>query len=476
MKKFVGSVLTLIFGSTLAAAQMTTVTGTVVDTDGTTWANGSISVQFIPNPSYPNISTYKINGAPLSSAVTNQGPLSLSSGGAFSVSVYNNSLVTPIGSQWRFTVCPLSTAQCGVYTIPASGTSMNISSALTATIPPPRFPAVLGNYGYADVEAQLQLVPGSIYYNVNNACYKGYDSILGWSCITGQPISIPVPINEGGTGATTAAGALANLGGVPTTTTVNGHALSGNVTVSASDITTGTLPHAQLPTLVSGDIPNNAANTSGNAATATYATIAGGASPTGSASGDLSGSYPGPAVAKVNGVTYGASPSINTVPVVTGTNAITYEAVPNAALANSSTTVNGQTCTLGSTCTAGTSAHPLVVQDMSATAYTTSQLIVSIPSPVAGTIPSGGTGTYNGVTCTSQYALTAATTASTTFTLKYNGTSFGTVVFASSSSSSPTITISSSRSVALGGIISITAPATADTTAAGLTGSLCFVY
>ncbi len=53
---------------------------------------------------------------------------------------------------------------------------------------------------------------------------------------------------------------------VPKTTTVNGHALSSSVTVSASDLTTGTLPHGQLPTLVSGDIPNNAANTSGTAA------------------------------------------------------------------------------------------------------------------------------------------------------------------------------------------------------------------
>jgi hypothetical protein len=52
---------------------------------------------------------------------------------------------------------------------------------------------------------------------------------------------------------------------VLTSTTVNGHALSSNVVVSASDITTGTLPHAQLPALVSGDIPNNAANTTGTA-------------------------------------------------------------------------------------------------------------------------------------------------------------------------------------------------------------------
>jgi hypothetical protein len=56
-------------------------------------------------------------------------------------------------------------------------------------------------------------------------------------------------------------------------------------------------------------------------------------------------------VGKVNGVTYGASPSTNTVAVVTGTNATTYEALPVAALASDATTVNSQTCTLGSSCT-----------------------------------------------------------------------------------------------------------------------------
>ncbi len=51
-----------------------------------------------------------------------------------------------------------------------------------------------------------------------------------------------------------------------TSVTVNGHALTSNVVISASDLTTGTVPHAQLPALVSGDIPANAANTSGTAA------------------------------------------------------------------------------------------------------------------------------------------------------------------------------------------------------------------
>ena len=45
-------------------------------------------------------------------------------------------------------------------------------------------------------------------------------------------------------------------------------------------------------------------------------------------------------VAHVNGVAYPAAPPTNTVPVVTGANAVTYEAVPNAALANSSITIN----------------------------------------------------------------------------------------------------------------------------------------
>jgi hypothetical protein len=58
----------------------------------------------------------------------------------------------------------------------------------------------------------------------------------------------------------------------------------------------------------------------------------------------------------LNGVTFPAAPSTNTVPVVTSSNTITYETVPNAALASSATTVNGQTCTLGSACSVNSGA------------------------------------------------------------------------------------------------------------------------
>ena len=52
---------------------------------------------------------------------------------------------------------------------------------------------------------------------------------------------------------------------------------------------------------------------------------------------------------KVHGVTYPATPSTNTVPVVTSSNTVTYEAVPNAALANSSITIAGHSVSLGGT-------------------------------------------------------------------------------------------------------------------------------
>jgi len=45
----------------------------------------------------------------------------------------------------------------------------------------------------------------------------------------------------------------------------------------------------------------------------------------------------------VHGVTYPANPNTNTVPVVTSSNTITYETVPNAALTNSAITIGAQT-------------------------------------------------------------------------------------------------------------------------------------
>src|SRR6185312_874990 len=79
-----------------------------------------------------------------------------------------------------------SSASCGIYNFSASGISLDISSALTMVIPPPRFTAISGTYGYADIEAIVNLAPGSNYYNVTSQCQKYYNSLtLTWGCSSG---------------------------------------------------------------------------------------------------------------------------------------------------------------------------------------------------------------------------------------------------------------------------------------------------
>ena len=122
------------------------------------------------------------------------------------------------------------------------------------------------------------------------------------SLATGGGGSMPLSISAGGTGATTVTGAQANLiggAGYPYANGVSGLTYSPTVPTTALS---GVLQAAQEPAH-SGDMTNAA----GSLVTA---------------------------VGHVNGVAYGSSPNTNTVPVVTGSNTVTYEAVPNSALAN----------------------------------------------------------------------------------------------------------------------------------------------
>jgi hypothetical protein len=159
-------------------------------------------------------------------------------------------------------------------------------------------------------------------------------------------------------------------------------ALGGALTLSAAS---GQAPHQVIGTcgtagsfapcsLQPGDIPTLNQNTTGTAANVTGVVarangglnsatpgtglLRDGATPSASElSGDATTSGNNVVtVAKVNGVSYGVAPSNNTVPVVTSSNTVIYETVPNAALANSSITLNGQTAALGSSVNVNNSA------------------------------------------------------------------------------------------------------------------------
>ena len=126
---------------------------------------------------------------------------------------------------------------------------------------------------------------------------------------------------------------------VATSTTVNGHALSGNITVSASDLSTGTLPHAQLPTLLAADIPNNAASTTGTAAGLAN-TLAVGSGGTGATT--LTGVLRGNGTSAVTGgnVNLASSDVTGILPVANGGTGLTTYATGDLLVASASGTLS----------------------------------------------------------------------------------------------------------------------------------------
>ena len=161
-------VLMLIFFASVARCQNTATSGTVSDTDGQTWNNGTWQATFTPSPSHPNLGDYNINGVPLNPALLLRNG-SLDGAGLFTVSIYSNTAVSPAGSTWVFQFCPYASAPC--YNTPPTtitGASQSINSVSTG-IPPVRFPAMASApfaYGYADGEVSQNPKPGGQYFNV----------------------------------------------------------------------------------------------------------------------------------------------------------------------------------------------------------------------------------------------------------------------------------------------------------------------
>ena len=144
----------------LAVAQSTSVTATITDTDGQTWNNGAVTATFVPGP--PQSYTWPGGTIPLTVSGTMNGS------GQFTISLPDNSTITPIGSQWRFTLCPNASAPCVSTSIAVAGASIDLSSQLSSVAKGPRFPASPWAYGYRDVEISPTPPDGAIYWNVTD--------------------------------------------------------------------------------------------------------------------------------------------------------------------------------------------------------------------------------------------------------------------------------------------------------------------
>lgn len=138
LRKF-GYALLLFFLAPFAAAQFTTVSGTVTDPNGLAYANGTITATLVSSGSPKFTATNQPYTPPTQ-------PVGLNSAGSFVMQLADNTQLTPGGSTWSFTVScaagcvpaaggkgPVSFTVTGV-TI--SGSSQSITSTLTAAALP----------------------------------------------------------------------------------------------------------------------------------------------------------------------------------------------------------------------------------------------------------------------------------------------------------------------------------------------------
>lgn len=242
--------------ATVLHSQSTSVTGTVTDNDSILWTYGTVTADFLVNPNYPNIASYTNNGVPLSPGSVHQ-TVSLGAGGSFGLSLYDNTQTSPFGSQWKLTICPNASAPCGILITGIAGTSQDLSTAIDAAISAPRFKPVSGTYGYADVEASIQLLPGSTYYNVTSTCPRFYSG-SAWACASGGGTGISQLTGDvlAGPGSNSVASTLATVNSSPVTNivtpkiTVNGKGLVTSVSTDPNGVSySSTLGSTALPYL-----------------------------------------------------------------------------------------------------------------------------------------------------------------------------------------------------------------------------------
>jgi hypothetical protein len=238
MKKFIALVIGLAFSSILANAQTTTVTATITDSDSTVWINPQWSVQFVPNPNFPQLSSYSIGGVAITSSTYNQYIDVTGTGnssGAISTTLLDNGQVQPAGSTYRWVIQSQTSAPATTYApVKITGASQSLTTYLSAGAIAPRFPAITNAFGYADAEISTIPQPGGIYFNVVSGLQRIWNG-SSWS------------VNGGGTGianttvAVTGATQNANTCSSTTTQTITGLATTSVIissySVSASALT-----------------------------------------------------------------------------------------------------------------------------------------------------------------------------------------------------------------------------------------------
>lgn len=244
--------------TSIASAQSTTVSATVVDQSSVTWTNGSWALDFVPNPNAGSPPYW--NGNPFPSTQWHYGG-ALDASGHFSQSVPSNSFITPSGSTYTITVCPDATAPCStIIRQTFQGTSMDISSVITVNTQAISVKPGPLAVAYNDTQVSVQPTQVGYFYMNSTSQTPRYWNGLVWSPFGGTVNTITLS-NLNPLFTTTAGGTATAPTFTFTAQTVSGNTVYGNCTVSSGLPSFCTITNAMLPGTLT-------ANTSGNAATA----------------------------------------------------------------------------------------------------------------------------------------------------------------------------------------------------------------
>src|SRR5271154_2233139 len=143
-------------------AQSTTVSGTITDAGAQSWNSGTYQFTFVPNQAYQPEPQYTWTGG----ALTQNFAGTLSGTGTYSVSIPSNSAISPAGSTWAVTFCPLANSTCyfagnititgGTQTISPAPPAISIS--LTGTSSPSTRVYSTSEVAAAPLGAQIFLI------------------------------------------------------------------------------------------------------------------------------------------------------------------------------------------------------------------------------------------------------------------------------------------------------------------------------
>lgn len=174
MKKLFFLFLLILWNHNVFGQAFTSVIGTLTDTSSQVWSSAIVQAQFVPAFGNPNPSLNQ--GHVITDSVQS---VTADNTGTFSLTLDDNSKVTPTGSQWRFTICPNAVvAVCSSTTVFISGASMNLSSILSAALTVPSvFVSPYAYRAYNDTEALAST--GALYWRTSDNSLRG---CVGFPC------------------------------------------------------------------------------------------------------------------------------------------------------------------------------------------------------------------------------------------------------------------------------------------------------